>query len=859
MQPATILHLSDLHFGHPNRYGEEPYTTLKDKLLHDLEFLKKSENIAPNIFVVTGDIADKSSEKEYEQAYSFLKEVADELNIEQKSTLLVPGNHDINWGLCKMYFCRQEAEESEPKQPYFPKFEFYQKFFNKFYEKANIFFGEELFVGYDLSQFGILAVGLNSCEHESHRNEDHYGYISVKQARKAGQWCEKTDPSRKHVRIALLHHNLLRGSDYDSENLRNFDDIRDIFEELEITVFLHGHRHQRTMQKLDSLKGRRPLYVMAAGAAGLDKKEIDDIPNGYQILTIDNKKACLYLRRYDPIQSDLSGKGVFIPDVDKEDRWKYPFDIGKGQPDQDEKSNCEHEISRGAQGIVWEQYQKLFDVEGYRVAYIYIINDWKEEPIFFFKNQLKVNIIDDKFKLPFEFGISPIFHDAYDGRCCRMVNYDYKPDKLSVTLQETSYFDYLKSGEQLDAPFPNDPIITNREAYGKLIEQKRDNSLWVFTQLTNICGTGVFILTSDDKIITTIRPNTSHVYPNRYSFSASGVMKWGDSPHPFTEISDKCAKELNYNINLKRLQLIGFGADARKLYFQFSFFESSNYSSDEILKQSGGNKNHKCIPFVLDEIVNRLVEECWEPAAEVALLTICVKKFNREDVLRSLFSHRSRWERREMRDEWDYRASRPGDLPDMSLRYESDRLSDESKEYVKAVIDFMGEKIEGKDVVEIGSGTGRITQHLLEIAKNVTCVEFCEKMIQRSKERLCDKFDINRYVVTFAQCYYPKHRYEVVVCSLVLVHNVNNADFRELIKRLCDMAETVFVFEDVSTKRSTSPRTYIRTIEDIRKTFNEFNFTLIRMNEPLYNLFSDQIAFLEFRTVFDKKAKPKKG
>ena len=511
-------------------------------------------------------------------------------------------------------------------------------------------------------------------------------------------------------------------------------------------------------------------------------------------------------------------------------------------------------LERGPTGFTWEQYAKLFNIEGYTVSYIPILNDWKKISIpndsnrstnFLVKTQFESKLIHGKFSIPNEFREFSLPPNAYDGRCCRLSNYSVneKNEFLSIELQETSYFDYLRSGEQLNAPFPSKPSITNREAFGKLVE--RGEQLCPFTNLTNICGVGVLIRTSDDYIIFGKIPQSSHVYPGRFGSSAAGVMKWEGECNPFQSAAAKCNHKIRFRSDISRLKLVTFGVDAKKLYFQFSFIEETMLTSDAVIANCEAASLF-AIPFNLEMIINKLFDDCWEPASEAALLTLSVKEFGPEEVRKALISKKSEWSRREMKDEWDYRASRPGDLPDMSLRYERTRLESESLKYVNAVIEFMGSKINGANIVEVGCGTGRITERLLQKSSYLKCVEFCDKMIERSKARMENRFDLSRYAITFAQEYFPQERHDAAVCSLVLIHNVDETDYRQLVKSLCRMAKTVYVFEDISISRKTSPRTVLRSVDKIEKSFSEFGFTLSRQKRPFYRLFDDEIAFLEF-------------
>lgn len=504
---------------------------------------------------------------------------------------------------------------------------------------------------------------------------------------------------------------------------------------------------------------------------------------------------------------------------------------------------------RGSQGITWEQYDKLYDVEGYRVAYLPILNHWRGDLQFLSMEDVLVTQVEGRFKLEHEFGdaIQPP-KDAFDGKCCRLSNYNMSPTGvLSLNFQETSYFDYFRSGEQLDAPFPINPKITNRQALGTLL--KKGQAFWAFTHLTNICGVGVFVKTADNYIVGGSVPLTSHVYPGRRTYAVAGVMSWDPrESNPFEAAENKCQTRINYKPKPRHLKLVSFGADARKLYFQFSFLAESQLTVDAFLRSYGNSTSLFSIPFDPNAIVAYFLEHCWEPAAEAALMTVCLSEFGPGNLFKSLFSRRYEWEKREMRDEWDYRASRPGDFPDMSLRYEPHRLQSESKRYVNAVIEFIGARLNDADIVEVGCGTGRITEKLIKNARRVTCVEFCERMVLRSKERLGVLFDPSQYVVTFGQEYYPEHRHDMAICSLVLIHNVTESDFKKLVQSLCRIAKRVFVFEDVRCTRNTSPRTTIRNEESLIQVFAEYGFRLARKG-PDYELFTDRISFMEFAEI----------
>jgi 3',5'-cyclic AMP phosphodiesterase CpdA len=79
---ATIVHISDLHFGGDINHG----------LLPQLKSLIKSQT--PNFLVVSGDVNENPSPFSMKQACKYLDEVCMECNLKPEQVLVIPGNHD---------------------------------------------------------------------------------------------------------------------------------------------------------------------------------------------------------------------------------------------------------------------------------------------------------------------------------------------------------------------------------------------------------------------------------------------------------------------------------------------------------------------------------------------------------------------------------------------------------------------------------------------------------------------------------------------------------------------------------------------------------------------------------------------
>lgn len=345
---AVILHLSDIQFGAHHRfsgcgnhedsdaflnprYGDNnSFQTLSAKIDDDLKILFEERNLRPNILVISGDLAEWSLEDEYNNVEAFICSIihSQHTDIDLSRVILVPGNHDVNWSLSESYFLECTAHRKRPEPPYEKKYLFWKQFLDRVGVKKtepNI-----PWQGFDISEQGILVVALDSCVQESHRKEDHYGWIGIKQIKEATKWLEELDPSHSYFRIAVFHHNPVRYSDYDDENLKDWDELRPHFEK-SIDIILHGHRHENYRSIIGNLDGQEVL-IFGSGSAGLDQEAMPSNPNQYQIISLSGNQGCLYLRSYSEQTIGDSGKGHFRPDMNQKGKWEYPFTINSITP-----------------------------------------------------------------------------------------------------------------------------------------------------------------------------------------------------------------------------------------------------------------------------------------------------------------------------------------------------------------------------------------------------------------------------------------------------------------------------------------------------------------------------------------------
>ena len=87
---------------------------------------------------------------------------------------------------------------------------------------------------------------------------------------------------RGWLRLAAIHHNVVRGAVLDDENLRDADDLDRWLGEPVVNVLLHGHTHDGRLHRLPS-----GLIALSTGSAAVTAAaRPQEVPNQYQLVTI---------------------------------------------------------------------------------------------------------------------------------------------------------------------------------------------------------------------------------------------------------------------------------------------------------------------------------------------------------------------------------------------------------------------------------------------------------------------------------------------------------------------------------------------------------------------------------------------
>src|SRR5436190_17868454 len=155
--PFHILHLSDMHFG-PHCYYQWDDPKLVARRVADDVVSNLGRAFEPiSAVILSGDFTWAGNRDEFQVAIEFVNELVTTLRIGRERLIVIPGNHDITWGVpassdpMKVIFRPRAAAEEE-----------YRRFFQAVTGRPP---ASLLSVARTFDE-GFVIAGLNSCRFE---------------------------------------------------------------------------------------------------------------------------------------------------------------------------------------------------------------------------------------------------------------------------------------------------------------------------------------------------------------------------------------------------------------------------------------------------------------------------------------------------------------------------------------------------------------------------------------------------------------------------------------------------------------------------------------------------------------------
>ena len=215
MSALTVLHCSDLHFGHPA--VPEQYEAIEE-LIAERRY---------DVVAISGDVSQRARAGEFQRAREFIRQAQ-----RVSRTIVVPGNHDVAW-----WFAPLGIGDSS---------QLYLKY--RMYVDANL---EPV-----LRVPGATFVGLNT----SHgitletltwnmRDLSIIGHLHASQVAHARAEFDQS-PSAD-ARIVVMHHNPVKGQLSQRYGLKNTQRLLGAFSEMHVNLVLCGHDHQEAVHYVE--------------------------------------------------------------------------------------------------------------------------------------------------------------------------------------------------------------------------------------------------------------------------------------------------------------------------------------------------------------------------------------------------------------------------------------------------------------------------------------------------------------------------------------------------------------------------------------------------------------------------------
>ena len=233
---TTLVHVSDLHFGRP-------------AVAERLDALKRFiADVGPDAIAVSGDLTQRCTNREFYQACAYLDALG-----KIAPYVVIPGNHDIRWlgavarNLGFAGLLRQQAHNFK-------------------YSRYIRHVSEDLSPSLEIP--GAVIAGVNTAHGitrgsftKRFRDLGVIGHVKRADVERVRAAFEGAAPDA--ARIAMIHHNPIRGELSGRHGLANTEQALRSFADLGTELILCGHDHLQAVHTIES--GAHGLVISTAG------------------------------------------------------------------------------------------------------------------------------------------------------------------------------------------------------------------------------------------------------------------------------------------------------------------------------------------------------------------------------------------------------------------------------------------------------------------------------------------------------------------------------------------------------------------------------------------------------------------
>lgn len=301
---VRILHLSDLHMK-----PHSDVSALLQPLIADLDYGESGLGIkALSYLVVSGDLTNKASPEEFEQARRFVSEIIHYFGLTAERCIVVPGNHDVDWyeqvynyqspllasgneGQSGVSLGERKGFLVRNEKAYPRRFKnFSDNFFHPLFQTEYPLAHEDQCLSFFFPDSLIQFCAMNSCweldELFPSRSGIQTGAISRALVRLEDQVSTYQHQSgnrqdRRILRIAVLHHPV-------SGNEKVQDDaFMERLKQVGFRICLHGHVHENRADVFNYYDRTHMIHIIGAGSFGAPaNKRPESTPRLYNVLEV---------------------------------------------------------------------------------------------------------------------------------------------------------------------------------------------------------------------------------------------------------------------------------------------------------------------------------------------------------------------------------------------------------------------------------------------------------------------------------------------------------------------------------------------------------------------------------------------
>ncbi|HET9625231.1 MAG TPA: metallophosphoesterase [Kofleriaceae bacterium] len=293
---VTLLHISDVHFGASHFFSnlaintefsvpDEDRPSLETSIIQAMD--ARDFELRPDLVFLSGDITQTGATVEFNQCLSLLRALRQHINgrVGEDTTrriLVIPGNHDVNWGIAK-------ADPANRGMAFAPYIQFARDMGIEFQLGIP---PERMFVVQDYRPaYPMVVAACNSNVLEG--PDDHRGYIGDSQLEAIVVEMDRLDSQRETFRMVMFHHHLVpvpsveAGLDEPGQTIRDAAHVKQKLLAANVRLVLHGHRHQPHIEHVGN--GQDQMVILGAGSCGVIHAERGEQPLSFNKIIVRHK------------------------------------------------------------------------------------------------------------------------------------------------------------------------------------------------------------------------------------------------------------------------------------------------------------------------------------------------------------------------------------------------------------------------------------------------------------------------------------------------------------------------------------------------------------------------------------------